>query len=140
ESDSGIVNLLKEVKKTYRPLRVPATETVQGARILSQQIVANSQKHGISMISCFDSAYPESIKNIADRPLLLHYKGDLKALNLPTIAVIGSRNCSAYASEHGREVADAIVGAGFTIVSGLATGCDTIGHTAAVEQGKPTVA
>ncbi len=140
ESDSGIVNLLKEIKKSYRPLRVPTTEAVQGARILSQQIVANSEKHGISMISYFDSAYPKSLKNIDDRPLLLHYNGDLKALDLPTIAVIGSRNCSAYASEHGRKVANTVVGAGFTIVSGLATGCDTIGHTAAVNQGKPTVA
>jgi DNA processing protein len=139
-TDDGIVKLLKEVKKTYPRLKMPNAETVAKARKSSEQIMLESEKNGISIITYLDESYPAMLRSIPDKPLLLHFKGNLSALESPTVAIVGTREPSAYTKQEGRIISEDFVKGGFTIVSGLALGCDTIAHEAATAQSKPTVA
>ena len=138
-TDDGIVKLLKEVKKTYPRLKVPTPQAVANDRKSSEKVILDSEKNGISVITYLDESYPTMLSTIPDKPLLLHFKGNLAALEKPTVAIVGTRDPSAYTKKEGRRISDAFAEAGFTIVSGLALGCDTIAHEAATAQNKPTI-
>jgi DNA processing protein len=57
-----------------------------------------------------------------------------------SIAVIGSRKATPGGIEEAARIADHLLDAGYTVVSGLATGIDTAAHTAALRRGGRTVA
>ena len=84
---------------------------------------------------------PASVKP-ADRPVALFYRGDLGLLRDPSrnVAVIGLLGpTEAIAADERRVVAE-YVAHGFTVVSGLALGCDTVGHRETLDRGGRTVA
>ena len=72
---------------------------------------------------------------------VLYARGNTELLRLPSIAFVGTRN----PTEHGAGAGYRMVGkaariSGRVIVSGLAVGCDTIAHRAALDENTPTVA
>ena len=91
-----------------------------------------------------DDCFPEFRGNIkaADKPFALFYKGNidlLKKSNL-NIAVIGVLNPDEKIEISEKMVISEILKHGATIVSGLALGCDSIAHKAALENNGKTVA
>lgn len=96
---------------------------------------------GIEQVSFLDSNYPTSLRLVKNPPLLLHYKGDLNALqDFPSLALIGTRKPLRYTEVVGKKIAAQLVEKGIHLVSGLAEGCDAIAHRAAVNAGKATTA
>jgi DNA processing protein len=87
-----------------------------------------------------DPLFPARLLSIPDPPGRLYVVGDPAVLKLPGIAVIGTRSPSAYGESMGMRIARIVAEAGYSIVSGLAAGCDTAVHTAAVRLGAPTIA
>lgn len=93
----------------------------------------------IEKISITDKVYPKRLKRIKNPPEILYVKGRI----LPTescFAIVGTRRCSNYGKQTALEIAGDLTEAGMVIVSGLATGIDTLVHLAAVERGKRTIA
>lgn len=84
--------------------------------------------------------YPPLLKNAHDHPVLLYVRGDLTALHLPCIAIVGSRNASAGGLRHAYAFSKALSQAGFIVTSGLALGIDAKAHQAAVDLKRPTIA
>ncbi|MEN8209345.1 MAG: DNA-processing protein DprA [Candidatus Fermentibacteria bacterium] len=85
--------------------------------------------------------YPDILINIPDPPAVLFYMGDLvKFLNMPAIAVIGSRRCTAYGKKVARTLARDFVRSGVAVVSGLARGIDGEAHRGVIEAGGITMA
>lgn len=72
--------------------------------------------------------------------MMLYVKGDIKAFQNPTIALIGTREPSILGQKLGKNLADIFVNQNITLVSGLALGCDTIAHQSCVNHQKPTIA
>ena len=70
----------------------------------------------------------------------LYYKGNVENLNLPSIAIIGSRNCSSQGIRIARNMAKSLAKAGFCIVSGMAKGIDSAAHGGCIEVGGRTIA
>lgn len=96
------------------------------------------------IIGIGDPGFPEcrgTIKN-SDQPILLAYRGDISLISKQNknIAVIGVLNPSESIEQRERAVVSKLVSSGYTIVSGLALGCDSISHTEALAQGGKTVA
>lgn len=97
------------------------------------------------VVSFLDEAFPEGIvwsqKNsnkkpaiVKDAPIFLCYKGDFSILDpLTSIAVIGTREPSENAIIADKLITKELVKKGFTIISGLAKGCDEIAHRQVVE-------
>lgn len=82
------------------------------------------EKNGITLISIEDEEYPDTLKNIPDPPVFLFAKGNLDILSEPAIAVVGTRNMSAYGKRVISNLIPEFVQAGLVTVSGLAMGID----------------
>ncbi len=107
---------------------------------LVDQILEKTEKGGWWLISQADEEYPEALRHIHSPPLLLWGMGDRNILNDLCFAVIGTRRPSSYGKEAAQFFSEKIVEKGFTIISGLALGIDTIAHQSAVKFNKPTIA
>ncbi|MEX2007932.1 MAG: DNA-processing protein DprA [Candidatus Spechtbacterales bacterium] len=95
----------------------------------------------IKELTLADSAYPSLLREIAQPPKRLFYRGRLEALSVePALAVVGTRRCSSYGKEAAHAIAFGLAREGVAIVSGLARGIDTAAHRAALEVGGTTVA
>jgi len=91
-----------------------------------------AEKFGVTLVTPADEGYPQQLRDAPGRPLALYVKGDLKALSLPSVAIVGTRRATAYgldqAYRFGRDLAEA----GWCVVSGLALGIDAEAHKGAL--------
>lgn len=84
--------------------------------------------------------YPELLRLIPGAPTLLYVVGNREALNLPSLAIVGSRNPTRGGEQNAFEFSKHLGSCGFVIVSGLAQGIDTAAHDGALAGGAMTVA
>lgn len=95
---------------------------------------------GALIISTVDDDYPSLLRKTKDDPQILFIKGRLSVEPDKSVAIIGTRE----PTEHGRVIAQRLtgffVGEGWSVVSGLALGCDALAHEAALDIGGHTVA
>jgi DNA processing protein len=91
-----------------------------------------------------DEDFPEIQPAVkaADRPIALFYRGDISLIKNVSnnVAVIGLLTPSERIETEERAVVRKLVAEGKCIVSGLALGCDTIGHRETLDCGGKTVA
>lgn len=99
--------------------------------------ILNQEK--IHCLTKSDSHYPTLLKEIFDPPLCLFVRGDLSKINLP-IAVVGPRKFSLYGKQITEDLTSQLVKNNISIISGLATGIDSIAHQTALNYGGHTVA
>ena len=95
---------------------------------------------GNGVLTLIDAAYPRSLFEIHDPPLLLYVKGRLELLACPALAVVGSRNASAQGIANAEKFSQALSEAGLTIVSGLALGIDAAAHQGGLRGAASTIA
>ncbi len=84
--------------------------------------------------------YPTLLKELPDAPLVLYVNGAVDALNLPQIAMVGSRSASPSGLATAREFAAEMVQCGLVITSGLALGIDASAHEGALSKNGNTLA
>ncbi len=101
-----------------------------------------AEQCNVLLITWDDRTYPAILKEIHDPPICLYVRGDLEALQNSehTIAMVGSRFTTAYGESVAKKLATSAARGGWTVVSGLARGIDTICHRSVVEAGGRTVA
>jgi DNA processing protein len=91
-----------------------------------------------------DTAYPTSLLDIADPPLMLYLLGSqvhqVPAASPVNIAIVGSRNPTPQGELNAREFARAFAQVGLCVVSGLALGIDGAAHDGALLGGGQTIA
>jgi len=85
-----------------------------------------SSQHHVLVLG--DSAFPASLLQTADPPLLLYVNGDPTYLSNASIAIVGSRQATPQGCENARAFAKALGDSGYCIVSGLAQGIDAAAH------------
>ena len=91
-------------------------------------------------VAAGDDDYPSLLSQLGDQPDALYVAGELATLQLPAIAIVGSRNPTRGGLENAFQFSRHLAKAGFCIVSGLAQGIDTAAHRGALDVGSPTVA
>ncbi|MDP3953886.1 MAG: DNA-processing protein DprA [bacterium] len=84
--------------------------------------------------------YPQLLKQIHDPPKVLYVRGSIEILNTPAFGVVGTRKISEYGKSATPHIVSDISASGFTIVSGMAHGVDTLAHKTALNVGGLTVA
>lgn len=95
----------------------------------------------ISKLKPHSPDFPEYLRRIAGAPKQLYVLGNLAPLlELPRLAVIGSRKVSPYGRQVTQQLAGEVAGRGVVIISGLALGVDGIAHQAALDAGGKTIA
>lgn len=73
-------------------------------------------------------------------PSVLYTEGNIDLLNSPCITIIGTRAATPLALRIAYSIAAHFASQGFTIVSGLAEGCDSAAHEGALSVGGRTIA
>jgi DNA processing protein len=117
-----------------------ATLPVHTLRASADEALARAAAAGIRPIGRFDAAYPEALAAIPDPPPVLWVLGEIDARNDRMVAIVGSRAASPYGLAVAERLAHGLAGAGVTVVSGMARGCDAAAHAAALAAGGRTVA
>ncbi len=108
-----------------------------------------TRESGIITVNLFEPMYPSALKDLADPPALLFYRGRLpsEAVNddgegrsrLPTVVgIVGTRHPSGYGKDMARRLAYESTVAGAVVISGLAIGIDTTAHEGALQAVKET--
>jgi DNA processing protein len=99
------------------------------------------ERYNIGFLSYFDDLYPPLLKHIFDPPPFLFYRGDIgKDYWRRVIAIVGTRKPSNYGKLMTKKIGTQLAEMGFTIVSGLAYGIDTLAHFSALEVNGKTIA
>ena len=98
-----------------------------------------NNKHIVCVTVCSEN-YPNSLLNIDQPPYILFCIGDVSLLNTETIAIVGTRTPTSYGKMITEQFAKGLCENGFTIVSGLAVGVDTVAHKTALENNGKTIA
>ncbi|MBN2659072.1 MAG: DNA-protecting protein DprA [Spirochaetales bacterium] len=133
-------SLSVHISKLY-PFLPISDRAVDKARILADRESELAVRRGISLVSWRDPLYPVSLLSIGDYPPLLYFKGYVPVLTRPlSAALIGSRNAGSGILKATALVGEILAYRGYTIVSGMARGCDTAAHVAALKSREPTIA
>jgi DNA processing protein len=92
------------------------------------------------LVAWGDDEYPKALLALGHSPPVLYYVGDPRFLNVPALAIVGSRSATAQGRENARAFARALSDAGLLIASGLALGIDGAAHEGALEGASSTIA
>lgn len=130
-------------REAFEPLRL----TQEARRALCDKsldgpnrILERCDRLGLFLLSCQDGAYPERLLQLSDYPLVLYGKGRLFRFDEEVaIAMVGSRQCSAYGVRTAGRIAMGLAQAGALVVSGLAQGIDAASLKGALQGGGPVV-
>lgn len=98
------------------------------------------RRHGVRMVAFRSPGYPAPLLDLAQPPPLLFLKGEWREADRRSVAVVGTRNPSRYGEKAARAFGLRLSEAGWTVVSGLARGIDTLAHEAALQGGSRTLA
>ena len=96
--------------------------------------------YGCQVLTLYDDAYPQHLKQIDSPPLVLYVKGELTPEDALSISLVGSRNARDYGRKVSYRLGYQLAQHGVTVVSGLAKGIDTAAHRGALEAGGRTIA
>lgn len=83
--------------------------------------------------------YPVRLKDIHDPPLYFYVKGHLDPHDSYAIALVGARRPTTYGRRVAEMLACELTAAGFTIVSGMARGIDSVAHRTALKAGGKSI-
>lgn len=153
----GAVHLLETFGNARNIFNASLDELIEKAElrpqiarnILQKQAFAPAEKeidycrrNNIRIIASTDAEFPPLLREIPDYPPVIYVKGEVEALSMRCISMVGTRRASPY----GQSMCNRLVGGlaeripGLCIVSGLAFGIDVAAHRAALDARIPTVA
>ena len=102
----------------------------------AMSIMTWCERSGVRLLPCDDSFYPDRLRRIEDRPLILYYRGRVPDINRSVcVAMVGTRNISDYGTNYAYTIAHDCARCGVVVVSGLALGVDAVCHRAALDAG-----
>lgn len=99
-----------------------------------------ARRVGVRLVSFRSPGYPAPLLDLPHPPPILYMKGEWREADRRALAVVGTRRPSPYGIRSARAFGLGLAEAGFTVVSGLARGVDTLAHESALEGGARTVA
>lgn len=87
-----------------------------------------------------DVHYPYSLRNLPSAPDILYYIGDITICENKIIAVIGKRDAQERYLKIAYRIGDLLAQEGYTVLNGLAIGCDTYALKGAVASNGKVIA
>lgn len=95
---------------------------------------------GIHILLADAPGYPDLLGEISDPPTVIYARGNLDALALPRIAIVGTRRPTVYGHRMAEEFGADLGERGLCVVSGLARGVDAAAHRGCIEKEGTTIA
>ena len=110
------------------------------AELLLENNKKEQRGDGCGVIEADDPYFPVLLKQIENVPKRLYYRGTLSALKERCFAVVGTRKPTEYGRWAAYKLGKRLSESGFTVVSGMAAGIDTLAHKGALSAGGRTIA
>lgn len=132
-------------KKVARGLKNYLGAEVDTAAAFARKIEEDAGNSGVKVTTVADADFPQTLLQLkrdgkCDSPVVIYTKGDFSLLSGLSVAIVGTRTPSMAGSITTTCFAEAFARQGFNVVSGLALGCDTAAHRAALNVGGKTTA
>jgi DNA processing protein len=131
---SGGVEAVFRQKKSSL-LRIPGIGNFFANAVLRQNVLGKAEaeirfmdRHGIRPLFYLDENYPYRLRQCADSPLMLYYKGSADLNPAKVIGIVGTRNATSYGKDLCNELIESLLSFNVCIVSGLAYGIDICAH------------
>ncbi len=141
KDEIDVIDIFEELKSNNKKIKVPTIEEIKIAQNESFNIIENSKKLNINSVDFLQKEFPNKLKVINDPPPILFYKGNYDAiLNPKSIAIVGSRHAGEKGLSFAYESSKYFGKENFTVVSGLAIGCDEKAHKGCLDGKGQTVA
>lgn len=112
----------------------------QTAQTEASKQLEDAERYNARIISPVDGDYPRLLSATQDDPFILYVKGSLSKTPEKSVAIIGTREPTAHGKVIASRITHFFAEQGWSIVSGLAIGCDAIAHQTALDAGAHTVA
>ncbi len=146
----GLVTHFGELELAWNAAPAELVEAGLGAKVIERVITAREkinldqvwekiEAQGIKILTWGDEQYPARLKEIDQPPPVLYIRGEYVPDDLFAVAIVGTRNVTAYGRQITEELAAYLASNGLTIVSGLARGVDAIAHQTALKAGGRTI-
>ncbi len=139
-SIQDIQDIIKQAAWTTKKISIPSLQELAVTYDSYRAIIERSNELGIKIISFLDEEFPIKLRKIADPPSVIYTLGNTKCLNNKAVAVIGTREPIDYGARMARQMGYILGRDGYTVVSGLAYGCDMYGHVGCLQAKGNTVA
>ncbi|WP_026999150.1 DNA-processing protein DprA [Eisenibacter elegans] len=114
---------------------------MEAADYLTQagRIIDEARKQKVELLSYSSAQYPKRLLHIPDAPLVLYYKGTADLNALRTVAIVGTREATAYGKLFVEKLIQDLLPYKPVIISGLAYGIDIAAHRESLRQGLTTI-
>ncbi len=106
----------------------------------ARRIIEKCTSLGIKIVTANSALYPRMLERLKDKPYIIYVRGDLACLKKRCAAFVGTRRMTKRGEEIARDTATHLLDMGYTLISGVADGIDTVPAEISVEKGKPFVA
>ena len=107
---------------------------------LEEKVKACLNKLSGFSVSVFGTfQYPEKLRKSQHPIELFYYKGDIGLLESPSISVVGARKSTEDGLKRAAKLSKELVQAGYTIISGLAAGIDTMAMKTSIKENGHTI-
>ncbi|MCX6152461.1 MAG: DNA-processing protein DprA [Ignavibacteriales bacterium] len=153
-------NLLSKFKSLEKILNSSTTSLIQAEgidkilatrisniRLTKNKLQINLEKEydqllkiGGSVLTVWDTEYPELLKKIYDPPLILYIKGKYSEFDKFALSIVGTRTPTAYGKNQAERFSSEFAKQNIPIVSGLARGIDSIAHKSTLRINGRTIA
>lgn len=114
-------------------------ENNRHALVKAEDIIKQADELDIQLLFYTSPNFPNRLKQIADAPILLYYRGNASLNQHRIISMVGTRNPTNYGQMITERIVEDLKPYNVMVVSGLAYGIDVIAHRAAVQVGLPTI-
>lgn len=109
--------------------------------VFSQKVVEYCERVNVGILTLESANYPERLRGIYAKPLVLYYKGKLPDIDHNVlIACVGTRSCSQGGLRNAYQLGKDLASAGAIVVSGMANGIDTAAQKGVLAVGGHTIA
>lgn len=135
DSFSSIVKLINQLG--IKNVKVNIDEIEEEA----YKILECCSKGKIDIIGLYDKRYPEKLRTVEDRPLIIYADGNTELLNSDrNIAIVGTRKPTQKGYEISSILAEKLAEEKCCVVSGFAEGCDEAAHNGCLSVKGHTIA
>jgi DNA processing protein len=144
----GACGSAEEVFKAKKSqlLRIDGVGEYIAQTVINQKVLARAEKeiafiakNNIEPLFYLDKNYPQRLRQCADAPVMLYYKGNADLNNRKVISIVGTRKATDYGKQFCAELIQHLQIHQTLIVSGLAYGVDICAHKESVKYGLPTI-
>ena len=113
------------------------------ARMVAARVIAKVRERTASRFDVRlngELEYPVRLRDATHPIELMYFQGHWDLIHTRSVAVVGTRKPSVDGVIRAKKMVQSLVRDGFTIVSGLAEGVDTVAHETAIAEGGQTIA